>query len=76
VRFGDLFFELEDVKSGMHHPDGMLWVRLPGTTPQRHAGKVPLASVAPTLLNLLSLPAPSHMIHAPIPALCAEAAFA
>jgi Type I phosphodiesterase / nucleotide pyrophosphatase len=59
--FFDLFFELEDVKSGMHHPDGILWVRIPGRAPRVHAAKVPLSSVAPTLLSLLSLQAPRHM---------------
>jgi hypothetical protein len=59
--FSDLFFELEEAKSGMHHPDGMFWVRLPGAVPRNHADKVPLKSVAPTLLQLLSLPAPQHM---------------
>ena len=61
AHFHELFFELEDAKSGMHHPDGMLWIRLPGTAPRRYENKVPLASVAPTLLHLLSLPAPPHM---------------
>jgi hypothetical protein len=45
----------------MHHPDGMLWIRMPGTEPRRHERKVPLAAVAPTLLQLLSLPAPPPM---------------
>ena len=59
--FHELFFELEEVKSGMHHPDGMLWIRKAGTVPRRHENKVPLAAVAPTLLQLLSLPAPPQM---------------
>ena len=69
--FHELFFELEDAKSGMHHPDGMLWIRMPGAAPRRHENKVPLAAVAPTLLQLLSLPAPPHMGR-PIPALTAN----
>ena len=73
ARFLDMFFELEDVKSGMHHPDGILWIRLPGVAAREHAGKVPLAQVAPTLLHLLSLPAPGHM-PAPIAALGHEKA--
>jgi hypothetical protein len=59
--FFDLFYELEEEKSGMHHPDGMLWIRMPEAKPHRHEEKVPLASVAPTLLRLLSLQAPRHM---------------
>jgi len=59
--FFDLFFELEDVKSGMHHPDGILWIRLPSDAGKQHTEKVRLSSVAPTLLTLLSLEAPRHM---------------
>jgi hypothetical protein len=61
TRFFDLFFELEEEKSGMHHPDGMLWIRLPGAQGHTHETKVPLSSVAATLLRLLSLPVPRHM---------------
>lgn len=61
ISFFELFFELEDAKSGMHHPDGMLWIHTPGVAPGVHTKKVPLASVAATLLRLLSLPAPAHM---------------
>jgi hypothetical protein len=60
--FHELFFELEDVKSGMHHPDGMLWIGVPGMAGRQHENKVPLAAVAPTLLQLLSLPTPAHMV--------------
>jgi hypothetical protein len=59
--FYKLFFELEDAKSGMHHPDGMLWVYRKGVAPRVHERKVPLASVAASLLRLLGLNAPSHM---------------
>jgi hypothetical protein len=59
--FFKLFFELEDVKSGMHHPDGMFWVYRKGIEPHVHERKVPLASVAASLLQLVGLGAPSHM---------------
>jgi hypothetical protein len=59
--FFEIFYQLEDSKSGMHHPDGMFWVRKPGRRHRVHAEKVPLASVAPTLLDLMGLPAPAHM---------------
>lgn len=73
ANFHELFFELEDVKSGMHHPDGMLWIRIPGTAPRCYENKVPLAAVAPTLLQLLSLPAPPQMGR-PISLFAADAA--
>jgi len=62
----DVFYQIEDLKSGMHHPDGMLWIRLPDKGHQLHTTKVPLASLAPTMLRLLSLPRPSHMKASPI----------
>jgi len=64
--FFKMFYALEESKSGMHHPDGMLWIRVPGASPSRHTNKVPLASLAPTILQLLSLPRPAHMKAAPL----------
>jgi hypothetical protein len=61
ARFLDLFHEIAGMKSGMHHPDGMLWIRTPARRHVTHEHKVPLASVAPTILDLLSLPRPSYM---------------
>jgi hypothetical protein len=60
VRFGDMFYPYGNF-NGMHHPDGMFWVRLPGKTGQAHPGKISLTSVAPTLLSLLGLPVPAGM---------------
>jgi hypothetical protein len=59
VSFFDLFYRIEGLKSGMHHPDGMLWIRTPKREHSQHAAKVPLAAVAPTLLDLLTIPKPS-----------------
>jgi hypothetical protein len=59
--FLDLFFELDDVKSGMHHPDGIFWVRTPDKATMKHTSKVPLSSVAPTILRLMGLQPPDHM---------------
>lgn len=66
VPFFDLFYQIEDIKSGMHHPDGMFWIRMPDKRHRREEGRVALASVAPTLLGLLSLPCPAHMDARPI----------
>lgn len=52
VLFATLFLPLEGIKSGMHHPDGILWVRTPE---RRHAEvkrKVALEEIAPTLTYL------------------------
>jgi hypothetical protein len=45
----------------MHHPDGMLWIRTPARRHAVHAQHVPLATVAPTLLERCGVPRPSYM---------------
>jgi hypothetical protein len=60
--FFDFFYRVDGLKSGMHHPDGMLWIRQPGRRHTQHGGKVPLSAVAPTLLDLLGIEKPSSMI--------------
>jgi hypothetical protein len=66
ARLFDLFYRIEGLKSGMHHPDGMLWIRTPDRVPSQHAAKVPLAAVAPTLLDLLKIPRPAAMAGASV----------
>ncbi len=61
VKFFDLFYKIEGLKSGMHHPDGMLWIRQPSRQHSHHGKKVPLAAVAPTLLDLLGIARPATM---------------
>lgn len=53
--FAELFYRSEVAKSGMHHPDGMLWIRPPGGGSHRDAGRTSLRAVAPTVLHLLGL---------------------
>jgi hypothetical protein len=64
--FFDAFYLIEGMKSGMHHPDGIFWVRTPERTHVVHEDKAPLAAVAPTLLALLSLAPPEWMREAPL----------
>jgi len=59
--FYDFFYKAEAVKSGMHHPDGMLWIRRPQAHHREHAEKVSLTAIAPTILDLLRLEKPSQM---------------
>jgi predicted AlkP superfamily phosphohydrolase/phosphomutase len=61
VPFYELFYRAEGLKSGMHHPDGMLWIRFPSRDHRVHDNKAPLISVAPTLLDLFSVTAPAYM---------------
>ena len=58
--FYELFYHIDLVKSGMHHPDGMLWIRTPERSHAVHSAKVPIVDVAPTLCSLLGIaPAPT-----------------
>ncbi len=59
--FFDMFYQVDGVKSGMHHPDGMLWIRSPERRHAVHANHVPLASVAPTILERFGVPRPKYM---------------
>jgi hypothetical protein len=55
LRFFDLFYQIEQIKSGRHHPDGCFWV---GTGVHRaHPGKISILDVCPTLLGMLGTPA-------------------
>lgn len=59
--FYDLFYNCNLVKSGMHHPDGILWISMPERTSHIQTQRVPLRTVAPTMLSLLGYPAPDFM---------------
>jgi hypothetical protein len=64
-RFGDLFYMVHSMRSGRHHPDGVLWVRS-----GRHRvvpGKVSLLEVAPTVLRHFGVAQPERMRGQPLP---------
>ncbi len=65
--FSDVFYTPHTIKSGMHHPHGALWIRTPERTHAVHEGTVSLRSVAPTLMTLLGLEAPSFMTAPALP---------
>lgn len=54
--FFDYFYQVEGMKSGMHHPDGMLWIRQQQRNHHVHEKKMQLTAVAPMILDLLSVP--------------------
>ena len=54
-RFFSLFFKVEGIKSGMHHPDGLFWIRRPTAEHRVHEAPRPLDVVAPTLLAELGI---------------------
>jgi hypothetical protein len=68
VPFAEVFYRMEAVKSGRHHPAGILWVRRPDRRHKVLGEKVSLRSIAPTMLRTLGLPVPAHMKADPIDA--------
>jgi hypothetical protein len=67
IPFYDVFYIIKDsLKSGMHHPDGMLWIRMPEREHSAQTTKVPLTAVAPTIMKLLGISAPSFMRSEPL----------
>lgn len=66
IPFFRLFYQVESLKSGMHHPDGILWIREPGVAPRRVPERVSLLRVAPTILGMFGIPAPDAMTGAPL----------
>ena len=65
--FFSIFFRVEGIKSGMHHPDGLFWIRRPSAEHCRIANAVPLDHVAPTLLAELGIAPPLPMRQDPLP---------
>jgi len=58
-RFDALFYRIHSIRSGAHHPDGCFWVQ--SSAPRRVEEKIPLTSVAPTILRLFGVDAPTYM---------------
>jgi len=58
--FFSIFYAIEGMKSGMHHPDGLLWIRDP-RIPKSSNPRVAVESIAPTILDLLDVPIPAHL---------------
>jgi hypothetical protein len=61
TKFFDLFYEIEGMKSGMHHPEGMFWMRDTHFPPATFDERIKLESIAPTILELLDVKVPAHM---------------
>ena len=52
---GSLLYCSDTVKSGMHNPEGMFWVRRPNGKHLVHENPIPLTAVAPYLEGLLGV---------------------
>jgi hypothetical protein len=59
--FYELFYAIEGIKSGMHHPEGMLWICDPRRPHRIHEETVGLITIAPTILEMLGIKKPAHM---------------
>jgi arylsulfatase A-like enzyme len=57
VRFGELLYMIDALKSGCHHPQGALWVG--GGKGRKFDQEVSILDVYPTLLDMLGVPAPA-----------------
>lgn len=64
-RFGDLFYMIHTMRSGRHHPDGVLWFR--NDQHRVIEERVPLTAVAPTILAHFGIRPPDHMRTEPLP---------
>jgi hypothetical protein len=64
--FFELFYKVDVMKSGEHHPDGLMWIRAPGRQPGKRESKVPLVDVAPTILEMLGVEVPAHLAGEPV----------
>lgn len=69
ANFDVLFYPVEGLKSGMHHPDGILWIRTPTPRPGRIERRVSIREIAPTLIDLCGLEAGGRFGMPPIPEL-------
>ena len=61
IPFFRLFYQVESLKSGMHHPDGILWMRIPGSAPTVHLERVSLRDLPPTVLSMFGIEKPDYM---------------
>ncbi|MGH9876749.1 MAG: hypothetical protein ACRD5H_03870 [Nitrososphaerales archaeon] len=59
--FFEIFYQAEGIKSGMHHRNGLLWIRRPDRKHSVYKEKVSLCSVAPTILSIFNVPRPGYM---------------
>lgn len=60
IRFGELFYRIDAIKSGRHHPDGCLWIQ---TGRHRvHEAKPSILDVLPTQLGILGVPTPAGVV--------------
>jgi len=60
VKHSEFFYRISEVKSGCHHPDGVLWLRTGAHDVMEN--KVSILDVFPTILDVMGVPMPPEII--------------
>ncbi len=53
--FSALFYPVDCIKSGMHHPDGIFWLSGPGIKQRIEGGRIPITEIQEYLLNAIGM---------------------
>lgn len=64
--FAEMFYQAENLKSGMHDPKALFWVRQPDCKHLVAEKDLPLTAIAPTILSLAGISPPDSMKAQPI----------
>jgi hypothetical protein len=64
--FFDVLYHMESLKSGQHHPSGVLWIRRPDHVHRVYDDPVSIRAIAPTVLQWFGLTPPDDMEVTPI----------
>jgi len=55
IKFGQLFYTLDVITSGMHHRDGVFWLQIPGMAGRRYDDRLSITRISDILRELLDL---------------------
>ena len=64
VEFGKMFYMIHSMRSGKHHPDGVLWIM--NGKHKVVSEKISLMRIAPTILSYFNVPTPDYMQEPPL----------
>ncbi|MDB5642332.1 MAG: hypothetical protein JWN07_1649 [Hyphomicrobiales bacterium] len=67
VPFHTLFYPVDTIKSGGHHPDGIFWIRRPDHAHVSVQRKISLREIAPTLLTIAGITTKQTFAFPPMP---------
>lgn len=65
IEFSRLFQDTGVITSGMHDPNGLMWIRTPTPSSHVHSEPIPVTAIAPTILSVLGEQVASWMDDAP-----------